>query len=115
MRARIKKAAGSFKTTTATASHNATDFIADCARPASARASFGLNPRAGTHDTEAKRFATLRARFAKHGHILHQSGPGDGLGPVTYMAERWGMARHLPTLDDADRFLVQVSGGPGHE
>ena len=68
-----------------------------------------------TDATQAKRFATLQAQFAKHGHTLHQSGPGDGPGPVSYLAERWGMARHLPTLEDADRFLVQVSGGPGHE
>ena len=68
-----------------------------------------------TDNTEAKRFATLQARFALLGHTLHQSSPGDGPGPVSYLAERWGMARHLPTLEDADRFLVQVSGGPGHE
>ncbi|WP_157040286.1 hypothetical protein [Polaromonas naphthalenivorans] len=43
----MKKAAGGVKTTTATASHNATDFIAACARPASARASFNLKPDAG--------------------------------------------------------------------
>ena len=68
-----------------------------------------------TDNTQAKRFATLQAQFALAGHTLHQSGPGDGPGPVSYLAERWGMARHLPTLEDADRFLVQVSGGPGHE
>ena len=64
---------------------------------------------------QAKRFATLQAQFALHGHTLHQSGPGDGPGPVSYLAERWGMAWHLSMLDDADRFLVQVSGGRGHE
>ena len=63
------------------------------------------------NDTE--RFATLKAQFAKHGHTLHQSGLNDGPGPVSYLAERWGMARHLPTLDDADKFLLQV-GGAGH-
>ncbi len=47
MMARMKKAAGGFKTTTATALHNATDFIAACARQASAKASFGLKPHAG--------------------------------------------------------------------
>ena len=110
MRARVKKAAGGFKTTTATASHNATDFIAMCARPASAKASFGLKPHAGTNDTEAKRFAMLQAQFAKHGHTLRQSGPNDGPGPVSYLAERWGMARYLPTLADAEKFLIQVGG-----
>ena len=63
--------------------------------------------------TEAKRFATLKAQFAKQGHTLHQSGPNDGPGPVSYMAVKWGMARHLPTLADAEKFLIQV-GGAGH-
>jgi len=69
-----------------------------------------------TATTDAKRFATLKAQFAKHGHTLHQSGPGDGPGPVSFMAvhDRWGMARHLPTLSDAEKFLVQV-GGADHE
>lgn len=61
--------------------------------------------------TEAERFALLKVQFAKHGHTLHQSGPNDGPGPVSYLAERWGMARYLPTLDDADKFLIQVGGG----
>ena len=64
-----------------------------------------------TTTTDAERFATLQAEFAKHGHALHQSGPNDGPGPVSYLAERWGMARYLPTLDDADKFLIQVGGG----
>lgn len=63
-----------------------------------------------TTTTDTERFATLKAQFAKHGHTLHQSGPGDGPGPVSYLAERWGMARYLPTLDDADKFLLQVGG-----
>ena len=63
-----------------------------------------------TTTTKQKRFATLQAQFAKHGHTLHQSGPGDGPGPVSYMAVKWGMARYLPTLADAERFLIQVGG-----
>ena len=63
-----------------------------------------------TTTTDTERFATLKSEFAKHGHTLHQSGPGDGPGPVSYLAERWGMARYLPTLDDADKFLLQVGG-----
>jgi len=59
---------------------------------------------------EAERFAQLKAQFARAGHTLHQSGPGDGPGPVSYLAERWGMARYLPTLDDAERFLKQIGG-----
>lgn len=64
--------------------------------------------------TEAKRFSLLKTQFAKHGHALHQSGPGDGPGPVSYMSTRWGMARYLPTLDDTDKFLIQIGGG-NHE
>lgn len=64
--------------------------------------------------TEAERFATLQAQFALAGHTLRQSGPGDGPAPVSYLAERWGLARHLPTLDDAAQFLLQV-GGAGHD
>ena len=67
-----------------------------------------------SHDTEANRYATLKAQFAKHGHTLHQSGSSDGLGAISYLAERWGMARHLPTLVDAEQFLIQV-GGADHE
>ena len=63
-----------------------------------------------TTTTDTERFATLQAQFAKHGHTLHQSGPNDGPGPVSYLAERWGMARYLPTLDDAEQFLKQVGG-----
>ena len=63
-----------------------------------------------TDNTEAKRFATLKAQFALAGHTLYQSGPGDGPGPVSYLAERWGMVSHLPTLADAESFLIQVGG-----
>ena len=68
-----------------------------------------------SNTTEQKRFTTLQAKFALHGHTLHQSWLGDGPGPVSYLAERWGMLRYLPTLEDADRFLFKVSGGPGDE
>ena len=57
-----------------------------------------------------KLFLTLQAEFALLGHTLHQSGPNDGPGPVSYMAERWGMVRYLPTLDDAALFLSQIGG-----
>ena len=53
-------------------------------------------------------FATLRARFALHGHTLHRTSPDDG--PVSYLAERWGLVRYLHTLDDAQRFLAQIGG-----
>ena len=110
MRARIENAAGSLKTTQATASYLAPYFVAACARPERAKADFGFQLQDGTPDREAKRFASLKAQFAKHGHALHQSGPGDGPGPVSYVAERWGMTRHLPMLADAEQFLIQVRG-----
>ena len=61
---------------------------------------------------DAKQFATLRAQFALRGHTLQQSRAGDGPGPVSYLAERWGLVRYLPTLDDARRFLAQIGGHP---
>ena len=64
--------------------------------------------------TDPERFAMLKAQYALAGHTLHQSGPNDGPGPVSYLAERWGMARHLPTLADAEKFLKQI-GGADHE
>mgnify|MGYP003380742507 CR=1 FL=1 len=63
-----------------------------------------------TNDHE-KQYATLRAQFAFHGHALHRTSPTDG--PVSYYAERWGLVRYLPTLDDARRFLAQIGGAHG--
>lgn len=60
--------------------------------------------------TPAKRFATVRAKFALLGHTLHASRQSDGT--VDYMAERWGLVRYLPSLDAADRFLIQIGGRP---
>jgi hypothetical protein len=57
-----------------------------------------------------KLFTTLRAQFAMRGHTLQRTSPTDG--PVAYYAERWGLVRYLPTLDDARRFLVQIGGTP---
>ena len=59
-----------------------------------------------------KRFATLQAKFALKGHAFHQSSRNDGT--VDYMAERWGMARYLLTLSDAEKFLIPV-GGASHD
>ena len=80
----------------------------------------GSNPTAGYTDTRTvpntadigKQFATLQAKFALKGHTLHQSGNGDSPGPASYLAERWGLTRYLPTLDDARRFLAQIGGRP---
>ena len=61
-----------------------------------------------TTDAQGKEFATLAAGFALTGHALHRTYPNDGT--VTYWAERWGLVRYLPTLDDARRFLAQIGG-----
>jgi hypothetical protein len=61
-----------------------------------------------TTDGEGKAFKTLAAGFAQAGHTLQRSDPKDGT--VTYWAARWGMVRHLPTIDAARRFLDQVGG-----
>ena len=55
-----------------------------------------------------KVFYSLRAAFALHGHALHRTHPNDGT--VTYLAERWGMVRHLPAIDAARRLLKQIGG-----
>ena len=64
---------------------------------------------------EAARFPTLKAQFAKHGHTLHSTAAlvpdaDDGL-PIGYLAERWGLARYLPTLAYAESFLAELEGG----
>lgn len=59
-----------------------------------------------TTERRDKEFETLRARFAMQGHALHRTDPTDG--PVTYWVERWGLVRHLPTIDVARRFLEQI-------
>ena len=56
-----------------------------------------------------KHFATLRAQFAIQGHRLERTFHGDSKEP-TYYAERWGLVRWLPTLDDAAMFLAQIGG-----
>ncbi|WP_342128529.1 hypothetical protein [Hydrogenophaga sp. OTU3427] len=55
-----------------------------------------------------KAFSPLRAAYAMKGQALHRTDPKDG--PVSYWAERWGLVRHLPTIDAARRFLEQIGG-----
>lgn len=61
-----------------------------------------------TIDAQGKEFATLAAGFALAGHTLRRSDPKDGA--VSYWAERWGLVRHLPTIDAVRRFLDQIGG-----
>jgi hypothetical protein len=52
-----------------------------------------------------KEFSTLQAQFALHGQTLSRL-PGS----VALYCSRWGMVKHLPTVEDAHRFLEQVGG-----
>lgn len=61
-----------------------------------------------TGQRPGKAFEALRAAFALRGHTLRRSDASDG--PVTYWAERWGLVKHLPTIDAARRFLEQIGG-----
>jgi len=58
---------------------------------------------------QEKQFSTLQAGFAMQGHRLERTFHGADTEP-TFYAERWGMVRHLPTLEDARRFLAQIGG-----
>ncbi len=58
-------------------------------------------------DTE-NQFTTMQSEFALRGHTLRRTSHEDGA--VVFYAERWGLVRYLPTLDDAQRFLVQIGG-----
>ncbi len=77
----------------------------DC-HPTAGNTINGLNfPTALRND---KVFSRLRAAFAWKGHMLRRTDPADGL--VTFWAERWGLVRHLPTIDTARQFLEQIGG-----
>lgn len=52
-----------------------------------------------------KEFATLQAEFALCGQTLARL-PGS----TAMYCSRWGMVKHLPTVEDARRFLAQVGG-----
>lgn len=61
-----------------------------------------------TAERPEKAFQNLRAQFAMQGHTLQRTESKDGA--VTYFATRWGLVRYLPTLEAAQRFLVQIGG-----
>lgn len=82
-----EKAAGGLHTTTATA-------INDLDFPTSERSD--------------KAFFALREAYAMRGHTLQRTDASDG--PATYWVERWGLAKHLPTIDAARRFLELIGG-----
>lgn len=77
----------------------------------------GGNPTAGgaindldypTGQRPSKAFETLRAAYALRGYTLQRTDPATG--PVSYWASRWGLAKHLPDIDAAQRFLIQIGG-----
>ena len=55
-----------------------------------------------------KTFATLQAQFALLGHALSRTVASDG--STSYYAVRWGMSRHLDSLDAIQIFLKQLGG-----
>ena len=55
-----------------------------------------------------KAFKTLQARFALIGHTLQRTDSADGA--VTFYVTRWGLIKPVPTLEDAERFLLQIGG-----
>lgn len=61
-----------------------------------------------TSERNDKAFSTLRATFAIKGQTLYRTNTADG--SVIYWAERWGLVRHLPTIDAVRRFLEQIGG-----
>ena len=62
----------------------------------------------GQDYVQAKRFATLQAKFAMRGHALNATSSPSGR--TTYYAEKWGLVRWLEDLDAAEAFLIQVGG-----
>ncbi len=61
-----------------------------------------------TKDYAKRLRAAADALDELNGHALHRA--RDAGGTETYLAERWRLVRHLPTLDDARRFLAQRAG-----
>ena len=55
-----------------------------------------------------KAFYNLRAQLALKGHSLTRTDRADGV--VSYHASRWGLVRHLGSLEEAQAFLVQIGG-----
>lgn len=58
---------------------------------------------------DQKRLATLRARAALAGVVLHDI-EGD-FGKTIYIVSRWALTRELDSLDAAEAWLKKVTGG----
>ena len=59
--------------------------------------------------TDTKRFATLQAQFALHGHTLQALARADD-GRVSYTVSRWGQSRSFTHWHDMEGFLAQIGG-----
>lgn len=60
---------------------------------------------------EPKDFATMRAQFAKRGHVLTRSRRVPD-GRVSYIVTRWEMHRTFVSLPDLQGYLHQVTEAP---
>jgi hypothetical protein len=60
---------------------------------------------------EPKDYATMRAQFAKRGHVLSRSRRVP-CGRVTYVVTRWEMHRTFASLTDLQGYLHQVTEAP---
>ncbi len=78
----------------------------DDGNPTAGEAIKSANPPASP--TPDKEFPNMHAAYARCGHELHGTDPADG--PVMYRMARWGLVRELPTLRDAELFLLKVEG-----
>ena len=70
----IKKAAGGFKTTTATTTHNATDFIAASAHQAISGAAFSAKPCAGIGRQQYRAVGVVLKSFSVLENIMESAG-----------------------------------------
>jgi hypothetical protein len=57
---------------------------------------------------EPKDYATMRAQFAKRGHVLTRSRRVP-CGRITFTVTRWGMHRTFASMPDLQRYLHQVT------
>jgi hypothetical protein len=83
-----------------------TNAHADVRQPTTANAINDLD--CATAERKDKAFSSLRSAFALLGYALYRTDPADG--PVTILAESFGLTRALPTIEDARRFLAQQQG-----
>jgi hypothetical protein len=74
----------------------------------SALDSLNFNNTAANPQIRWTRIEYLRTAFALGSHRLHLIDTSEE--PLTFCVERWGLVKHLPTIDAARRFLEQIGG-----